>query len=151
MTLLRTGETNQNIGMEATDRSQIIATRLLEALDELRSVLHSEGGPDWDRRFRETVSVVAEAYADHVDDAESPDGLLVDLTEIDPRLGAYVDLLRRDHTELAERFYRLLRSESDRVDLMEDTGELLIDLETHERLGADLLVRALGEELGESG
>lgn len=151
MTLLRITKTNENMKMEATDRSQIIRSRLLEALDELRGVLHSEGGPDWDRRFREAVSAVAEVYADHVDDAESPDGLLVDLTELDPCLGASVDLLRRDHTELAERFRRLIRSEADRVDLMEDTGELLIDLEAHERLGADLLVKALSEELGESG
>lgn len=114
-------------------------------------MLRGEPTGDWHGRYREAVYSLAEAYADHVDEAESPGGLLLDITEADPRLDVEVATLRRDHTELAERFQQLLATEREPAGLLEDTAELLLDLEAHEKLSADLVYRAFSEDLGEAG
>jgi hypothetical protein len=133
------------------DRTLKIRNRLTEASARLRELLDGSPDGDWTGRFRQALHDLSEAYNDHVDDAEAPEGFFVDLTEADPRLEVEVAVLRQDHTALATRFQDLLRMERDEESTLSDTAELLLDLEAHENLGADLMYRAFSEDLGGAG
>lgn len=144
---------DQNGSMSPSiDRTLMIRNRLTEASARLRDLL--EGRRDeaaWAGRFRQALHDLSEAYNDHVDDAEAPGGFFVDLTEADPRLEVEVAVLRQDHTALATRFQGLLGTDPDQDSILSDTAELLLDLEAHESLGADLMYRAFSEDLGGAG
>ncbi len=152
MALFRIRAISEN-GLMTTshERTRTIRDRLVGATQRVTDLLRGEPTGDWHGRYREAVYSLAEAYADHVDEAESPGGLLLDITEADPRLDVEVATLRRDHTELAERFQQLLATEREPAGLLEDTAELLLDLEAHEKLSADLVYRAFSEDLGDAG
>ncbi len=152
MALFSPSTIHENGSMNTShERTRAIRDRLVGAKRQVRDLLHKEPTGDWHGRYRDAVYSLAEAYADHVDEAEAPGGLLLDLTEADPRLDVDVAALRRDHTALAERFQQLLTADSEPDRLVEDTAELLLDLEAHEKLSADLVYRAFSEELGEAG
>lgn len=133
------------------DRTLMIRNRLAEASTRLRQLLEDRGDENWTATFRQALHDLSEAYNDHVDDAEAPGGFFVDLTEADPRLEVEVAVLRQDHTDLASRFQGLLRTDPDENSILSDTAELLLDLEAHESLGADLMYRAFSEDLGGAG
>lgn len=133
------------------DRTLMIRNRLTEASARLRDLLEGPRDEAWAGRFRQALHDLSEAYNDHVDDAEAPGGFFVDLTEADPRLEVEVAVLRQDHTALATRFQGLLRTDFDEESILSDTAELLLDLDAHENLGADLMYRAFSEDLGGAG
>lgn len=133
------------------DRTLMIRNRLTEASARLRELLDGSRDEAWTVRFRQALHDLSEAYNDHVDDAEAPGGFFVDLTEADPRLEVDVAVLRQDHTALATRFQGLLGMGQDEDSILSDTAELLLDLQAHENLGADLMYRAFSEDLGGAG
>jgi hypothetical protein len=133
------------------DRTLRIRNRLTEASVRLRELFEGPHDEAWAGRFRQALHDLSEAYNDHVDDAEAPGGFFVDLTEADPRLEVEVAVLRQDHTSLATRFQGLLSADPDDDSILSDTAELLLDLEAHENLGADLMYRAFSEDLGGAG
>ncbi len=131
-------------------RIDAIDAKMDDGCRRLQRLIGATGDVPW-AEFERALRDLLEAYADHVDESEAPDGLLLDLTETDPRLEVDVAELRREHTELAERFCALLATEPERSVLEAEAAEILGRIDAHRRRGTQLMYRAWTEEEGGRG
>lgn len=132
-------------------RTDAIDARMEAACERLQALLSQSPSAELDSIIEGELRQLLEAYADHIDESESPDGLLIDLTNNHPGLQVDVATLRREHTDLADRFCRLLASQTDRAGIAAEATEILAALALHRRRGTELMYRAFSDEPGGAG
>jgi hypothetical protein len=106
-------------------------------------------------RFRQ----LTEAFHHHAEQSEGPNGLLVEIVEIAPRLANKVDQVKREHEVLLAELARLEREASNQAypnqsEVIRAEGlRLLQDLAAHRQRGADLIYEAYSVDVegGDSG
>jgi hypothetical protein len=106
-------------------------------------------------RFRQ----LSEAFRHHAEQSESPDGLLVEIVEIAPRLANKVGQVKREHMALLAELARLEveaanQAQADQSGVIRGKGlRLLQDLAAHRQRGADLIYEAYSVDVegGDSG
>jgi hypothetical protein len=113
--------------------------------------------PDWTATVLKELIDVREAFDQHIEVTESPDGLYDEILERAPRLGGNVRRLREEHPEIAasvnamvERFeHEEVGSdawplERARDDLQRQIGQVI----RHRQRGADLVWEAYNVDIG---
>jgi hypothetical protein len=106
-------------------------------------------------RFRQ----LTEAFQHHAEQSEGPNGLLVEIVEIAPRLANKVDQVKREHEVLLAELARLEGEAGNQADLNPSGAiraeglRLLQDLAAHRQRGADLIYEAYSVDVegGDSG
>lgn len=106
--------------------------------------------PSWRHDVADALQHVRIALAEHVDEVEGAEGLLVELRQADPRLISKVEQLEREHPQLAEAVDAALRSvEQHTVEEARSTVlDLLLALSRHRQRGADLVYEAYSVDIG---
>ena len=142
----------------ACDRESLAATWLLEESlsGALGSVRRAVGAPlvddvRWQKALRRSLSLLARAAAEHVAEAEAPDGLLAKIAEQAPRLWRRVRRLRAEHASLARACAEVLdrlESADSATSLRGPTRALLQRFANHRHHGADLVYEAFGVDIG---
>lgn len=109
-------------------------------------------------QVRSALAVLREAFDTHVQFAEGPDGLFIEMQDDAPlESAADVDRLRRDHiniTNLMDRLDELLAAgavEFGDERVSETIAELIRLISQHRRRGAELLHNVYGVDVGGSG
>lgn len=125
------------------ERRQALHTALVGVDGELDG-LATQQDPDRDR-LAAAVRSLRDAVADHVREADAPDGLLAQILSDAPWFAARVQRLRDDHEQLMERATALI----DDVTTDRPVGELLPEarllsthISEHRHAGTDLLMDA---------
>lgn len=106
--------------------------------------------PSWRDGVIDALHHVRVALAEHVDEVEGAEGLLVELRQADPRLVSKVDQLEREHPQLVRAVDAALRSvEAEPVEEARSTVlDLLLALSRHRQRGADLVYEAYNVDIG---
>jgi hypothetical protein len=96
---------------------------------------------------------LAESFADHVAETESPDGLFEEVIEAAPRLSNSIDHLVAEHREIEIALARITQAEApstpEAISVHRETAlEVLAMLTRHRFLGADLLFEAYNVDIG---
>jgi hypothetical protein len=109
-------------------------------------------GERWHRRLRRGLDELRLALADHVTEAEAPDGLLRQIEEQAPHLARSVETLRTEHLALAsaceEVRAQLDESSLSVAALRRRVLVLLGSFAMHRHRGADLVYEAYGVDIG---
>jgi hypothetical protein len=111
---------------------------------------------DWSKDVVRSLQDLEHALADHIRNAERPDGLYDEISEKAPRLAGKIQLLRDEHPELREANRELLaRLEATPIgdawplpEARDDLQRLLGRLVRHRQLGADLVWEAYNLDIG---
>jgi phage shock protein A len=126
----------------AVEASRARREALHAAVDDLeRGVAAFESEPDRER-FAATMRDVLRTVHQHVDDVESPGGLLDEMATVAPRVSYRVEKLRREHADLLERTRSLLRraEDDDALETLATEGRALSeDLTAHRHRGTELM------------
>ena len=142
---------------EGLDRARSKRNDLLDAMRSLeeaaaRPAADSSG---WLASVREAVDVLGEALRRHIEEAESPDGMVEDIIREEPRLAAAVAQLRDEHPELVTAWQRTKEAVddplTDRNRIRRRIVALLGRLALHRQGGADLVYEAYSVDIGGRG
>lgn len=131
--------------------------RLRSAMDRLEwECARPMGSGRWLFQVEAALRDLRAALADHVAETEAADGLLAEVLEIAPRLGAAVKAARSEHVSLLRSVDRLLLETSDPAGvtiaaLRRHAIMLLGQLTQHRQRGADLLYEAYAVDIGSAG
>ena len=113
--------------------------------------------PDWTRQVTKEVTAVRDAWDQHVDTTEKPDGLYEEIVTTSPRLAGTIDRLRNEHPEITHMVHETLaRLEQVEVgglawpldDARNDLQRLIGKLVRHRQQGADLVWEAYNVDIG---
>lgn len=115
----------------------------------------SSGPEEWRVDVRSALNDVKSALQGHIDEVESPDGLLTDVLEDAPRLGGLVAALIKDHGDLItawERASEAVDTEPlDKTRIRRRVVSLLGRLTLHRQAGSDLVYEAYTVDIGGTG
>jgi hypothetical protein len=124
---------------------------LADALSHLEDALASPSmASPWRQEVAEALTEVRWAFDDHVQEVEGPNGLLIDITEDAPRLSITVELLERDHIDIARTIDDLigaLTSANPEAIRAWALG-LMRELVLHRQRGSDLVYEAYATDIG---
>jgi hypothetical protein len=151
--------TEQSTGSpsEKLQRARSKRGDLLEAMRRLEEVAAGPAAEPtgWLASVTDAVSLVGEALQEHIDETESPEGIMAEILREEPRLTAAVDSLRGEHPELVTAWRRTLDAandpESDRTRIRRRVVSLLGRLAMHRQSGADLVYEAYSVDIGGRG
>ena len=113
--------------------------------------------PDWTRQVTKELTAVRDAWDQHVDTTEKPDGLYEEIVTTSPRLAGTIDRLRNEHPEITHMVQETLaRVEQVEVgglawpldDARNDLQRLIGKLVRHRQQGADLVWEAYNVDIG---
>lgn len=105
----------------------------------------------WGDQVRSTLVRLAEAFTEHVDATEGPDGLFAQVRRRAPRLDHHCRRLTTDHTTIAAELVSATAAlDSGVAEAREAVLSLLAHLARHRQLGADLVYEAYAVDLGGS-
>jgi hypothetical protein len=131
---------------------------LRSSMDRLERVLASpyraDGPTAWAARLRAALTILSDAFGEHIAITEGPGGLYRELAGQSPRLGHAADRLAKEHAEITRRLAELLTStaasgETQDVPQVRRAGtDLLVVLMRHRQRGADLVFEAYDLDIG---
>lgn len=130
--------------------------RLQEAMQSMAQIGTPPVGQTdpWRTQLLDAAIRLRDLLDQHVTDTEQPGGFFDDLmTETTGRLRGQIELLRREHTELATTSRDLIdgiEQARDPESLHDAAQQLLDGLDQHRQLGANLLWEAYGVDLGQA-
>jgi hypothetical protein len=108
--------------------------------------------PEWRREVDALLSRLREAFSEHVDVTEGPEGLYGELVNHAPRLARGIDGLKREHADLLARMDglhgRVHRPDPTIEQVRRWASELLDELWQHRQRGADLVYEAYATDIG---
>ncbi|GIH12808.1 hemerythrin domain-containing protein [Rugosimonospora africana] len=141
-----TAATTSPFDLARRQRVQLLVS--IQAVE--RALARPIAEPGWRPGLAECLTSLVEAFADHMEVTEGPDGLYTELLDHAPRLARGVYVLTREHTALSRTldtvWQRLPRSNPD--DLRVRAGDLLRELSQHRQRGADLVYEAYQTDIG---
>jgi hypothetical protein len=113
--------------------------------------------PDWTGLVTKEITAVRDAWEQHVDGTEKPDGLYEEIVTTSPRFSGTIDRLRDEHPEITEAVEQMLARleqveigglpwplEDARDDLQRFIGRII----RHRQKGADLVWEAYNLDIG---
>ena len=133
---------------------------LHEALIGLEFAISSPAAgrlPDWTRLVTKELIAVRDAWDQHVDTTEKPEGLYEEIVETSPRLAGTVDRLRNEHPEITEAVRTMVeRIEHVEIgglewpldDARDDLQRFIGKVIRHRQRGADLVWEAYNVDIG---
>ena len=108
----------------------------------------------WSKELATELHGLSNALEEHIEQTESPSGLLADIIEAAPRLAHRVELTRNDHSHLRDRLKSALEAvelansaQGTVADARDRVVELLTGLVRHRHLGADLVYEAYNVDI----
>ena len=113
--------------------------------------------PEWTTLVTKGLTAVRDAWDQHVDTTEKPDGLYEEIVTTSPRLAGTVDRLRSEHPDITEAVGRMLeRMEQVEVggvawpleDARDDLQRFIGKVIRHRQRGADLVWEAYNVDIG---
>ena len=105
----------------------------------------------WGDQVRDTLTRLAEAFTEHVEATEGPEGLFAQVRRRAPRLDNLCRRLTTDHATIAEELATATAALDAGVgEAREAVLSLLAHLARHRQLGADLVYEAYAVDLGGS-
>lgn len=136
---------------QALEEARLRRLALAEAMGRTEQALATpSGSPSWRQEVTDALQHVRVALEDHIDEVEGPEGLLVELRQVDPRLVGKVEQLEREHPPLSRAVQTAL--ESVEVQAVEEARsqvlDLLLALARHRQRGADLVYEAYNVDIG---
>jgi hypothetical protein len=150
-------------GKERTPALQEAARRrrtLHEALVALEEAISSPAAgriPDWTRQVTKEMTAVRDAWDQHIDGTEKPEGLYEEIVGISPRLAGTVGRLRDEHPDITDAVAQTLaRVEQVEIgglawpldDARDDLQRLIGRVIRHRQKGADLVWEAYNVDIG---
>jgi hypothetical protein len=136
---------------EAIERSRDHRRGVRQACADLeRSIARpaSPGAAIWSESVARALAELASAFARHVKESESPEGLLKDITSVAPRLQHAVDHVRHEHVEIVGQIDHVKslavdNEDADRIPMIrEESLALLQSISAHRYRGAELVYDA---------
>jgi hypothetical protein len=133
---------------------------LHEALVALEFAISSPAAgriPEWTAQVTKEITSVRDAWDQHVDGTEKPEGLYEEIVSISPRLAGTVDRLRGEHPEITaavgEMLARLEQVEIGGLpwpldDARDDLQRFMGKVIRHRQKGADLVWEAYNVDIG---
>ena len=133
---------------------------LHEALVGLEMAISSPAAgriPDWTRLVTKEVIAVRDAWDQHIDGTEKPEGLYEEIVGTSPRLVGTVDRLRNEHPDITDAV-RLMVERIEHVeigglewpldDARDDLQRFIGKVIRHRQRGADLVWEAYNVDIG---
>ena len=129
----------------------------LVALEEAISSPATGRIPDWTRQVTKEMTAVRDAWDQHIDGTEKPNGLYEEIVGLSPRLAGTVDRLRDEHPEITDAVGQTLaRLEQIEIgglawpleDARDDLQRLIGRVIRHRQKGADLVWEAYNVDIG---
>lgn len=143
---------------EALDQARVRRSALGEAADLIEELLARPGSdPQWTMRVADSLQGLQHAFAAHVDEVESTDGLLPQLLREAPRVANGVHRMEREHVSITadlEAAADLIRSCGGECDatvvdqIREAVVDVLRSISRHRQKGADLVYEAYSVDIG---
>ncbi|MFI5053669.1 MAG: hypothetical protein ACHQDE_04850 [Acidimicrobiia bacterium] len=129
--------------------------RLRDALVVFQLAAEDRGRPrdEWVATVRRALAGLDDAWHEHVEFTEAPNGLFDELLDDSVEVAPDIDHLRREHTSVAAAMTRageLMRSDSagpDDAKLAQSLSGVVKQVEQHRRRGADLLYQVYSVDL----
>ena len=138
-------------------RARTKRSDLLDAMRNLESVVAGPAADAsrWLASVREAVDVMGDALRQHIDEAESQEGLVADIIREEPRLASAVAALRAEHPGLVTAWQRTHEAVGatppDHNRIRRRVVSLLGRLALHRQGGADLVYEAYNIDIGGRG
>lgn len=113
--------------------------------------------PDWTAHVVKEITAVRDAWDQHVEHTEKPEGLYEEIVTMSPRLSGTIDRLRGEHPEITEAVGEMLaRLEEVEIgglpwpldDARDDLQRLIGKVIRHRQKGADLVWEAYNVDIG---
>jgi hypothetical protein len=113
--------------------------------------------PDWTSHVVKEITAVRDAWDQHVEHTEKPEGLYEEIVTMSPRLSGTIDRLRGEHPEITEAVGEMLaRLEQVEIgglpwpldDARDDLQRLIGKVIRHRQKGADLVWEAYNVDIG---
>lgn len=104
---------------------------------------------DWRSSVTECMRHLSEAFADHVEGTEGPDGLFAQVRRRSPRLDNATKRLAADHVAINEQM-SVVAAADEPAAVREAVLKLLAMLARHRQAGADLVYEAYAVDIGGS-
>lgn len=133
-----THDTIQTAGKQAEYRRELLHATILD----LQEALGPDGQPTRHSDLVAAIDRAAQTVADHVRDAEAPDGLLAEVIRVEPAYGARVEDMRREHQTMLAQADALRDGPSDRPleDLASAVRGLIDLLDRHRHRSTELIL-----------
>ncbi len=130
---------------EAGEQAQARREMLHSAIGELTAALDaSDADVDaWRRTVAQAIAQTRATIAQHVRDAEAPDGLLAQVIDEEPAFGFRVEAMKDEHQKLLERSAALVERSQESLapqDLRDQSKQLIELIDRHRHRSADLLL-----------
>lgn len=125
---------------------------LKEAVSDVEIAASSPiGWPNWRSNLQTKLESLRIALEQHVEEVESPEGLLAQLTDDSPRLVNKIDRVRDEHPELTRQVADAIASakgSSDAEELRREVLAVLVAIVRHRQRGADLIYEGYDVDIG---
>ena len=141
-------EMNEQGPLGAARRHRV---KLMQAMADVEgAAAGAAGDPTWRADLAAALSELLSAFDGHVEEVDAPDGLLVDLVGMAPRLQMRVKRLSDEHPELRTMIESALAvvDAGDISDVRAETMVVLGALAAHRQSGADLVYDAYNVDIG---
>ena len=143
---------------DALDQARVRRTALGDAADLIEDLIARPGSdPQWTVRVADSLQGLQHAFAAHVEEVESDDGLLPRLLDDAPRVANGVRRMEREHVTITadlEAAAELVRSCGGECDggvvdqIRESVVDVLRSISRHRQKGADLVYEAYNVDIG---
>lgn len=131
--------------------AQVRRFRLREAMQALEDAIgRPAAASSWADEVEAELVELGAALAAHIDEVESPAGLLEEIIEVAPRLSVYVDIIRVEHSELVAAWdaaLGALREAAGAQEVRRRVTGLLGRLARHRQRGSDLVYEAYNVDI----
>jgi hypothetical protein len=113
--------------------------------------------PEWTAQVTKEITSVRDAWDQHIDGTEKPEGLYEEIVSTSPRLAGTVDRLRAEHPEITDAVGEMLaRLEQVEIgglpwpldDARDDLQRFMGKVIRHRQKGADLVWEAYNVDIG---
>jgi len=149
MTRVNKSEMQHQRALEAARQRRV---ELKEALSSVEIAASSPiGGPNWRSNLQTELERLRIALGQHVEEVESAQGLLAQLTDDAPRLVNKIDQVRDEHLELTLQVTDAIaraKEPSGAEDLRSEVLAVLVSIVHHRQRGADLVYEAYNVDIG---
>jgi hypothetical protein len=140
---------------ERLTRARGLRVELQEAMGRLELALARPASPNgWSQVVEMYLYELRAALDAHIDEVESPNGLLAEIRETAPRLAAATVDLGNEHIDLLEMWddaADALRAHPDDANsIRRRITSMLCELAVHRQHGADLVYEAYNVDIGDS-
>ncbi|MFQ5556269.1 MAG: hypothetical protein ACE5GB_01980 [Acidimicrobiales bacterium] len=146
------------LGTSALEQARSRRLALGDAADRVEELIARPGpDPRWTERVTGAMSDLRTAFTDHVEEVESPDGLLPHLLSDSPRLANAITRMYTDHTRIADLIETTCERLVDCGDACDGvavdsvraaTVDILAMISKHRQAGADLVYEAYHVDIG---